>query len=678
MKSIFKIFCLFLILKTNFIYAQSSNPSSEVEYCPNIDYFFDIELPKNKEFKKGTIVSPTGNLQIIKMPYDFNSDSSKFKIILRFADNNELQSLNINNPYIGNLNPINFKNIKSLKTGALKSKINNPISIPLCNTNSFNFETIGVKWKVGGKTDEGFGQIEEYEYLAPSGWQVEEVYNNAKRWVISNGQDWIRAFRYVNLKPTQFSGNDSKLKIRANNFACFNSSFKTDNVSTFEVLILRTTNAYISINNKLSDEIVCGDASIRNLQIINSPSCATQYEWLVANKGWLDGNGNSITNNIITNTPYLSLYPSCNKNNPPQSIVLNIKALDNSIFSITVPINFTLNSVPNLTISGQDVFCSGNSTYNLNIPMFNCASNVIWSTEYLPNHTFIVTLNSIGSSVIVNQYANSTGSVLLKATVSFSGCGTTGYYTKKIGVGIPKIRGWYNSPFNAITPLINIVPPCKRCDPPIFNTPNYNQIRPLELINTNMDITYNSNVTWTGGGNGFVTSYLGNNIRFYTSLENELGFYYITASNLCGSNSFNYPFQSQPFGTGTTNYIPLNTKNILYKENNENLIDSNYKLLENNIVKMETLDDIKSTIYPNPFSNQIKINFSEYFTEVDLEVYDLYGNIVWKGENGINTQINLNNGKNISLNLSHLIKGIYIFKIIGNKNFIEKYQILKK
>ncbi|MFZ6023974.1 MAG: hypothetical protein ACOYVG_05905 [Bacteroidota bacterium] len=265
--------------------------------------------------------------------------------------------------------------------------------------------------------------------------------------------------------------------------------------------------------------------------IYNSPG-VTSYEWNLgsATNGWLY-NGNPAPQNISTTTNNLTLIPE------PCASLTNV--------SVTVRINNanyqTLNcsvtrSIPppsSFSITGPNEFCTS-ANYAISGGSL-CGATVTWSLGYLNNHPNVASLScSNCSSTTLTKINN--GTAWLIATVTFSGSSTTYTYEKYIGVGVPVIRGWYNSPTNPVEPLAV----SSRFE---FN---WNDACYTTMISTNMDITANTTVTWENAGNsGGVTWYQsGNNLIFYFSNLDQWAYFRITATNSCGSQSWLYRFRS--------------------------------------------------------------------------------------------------------------------------------------
>jgi len=365
-----------------------------------------------------------------------------------------------------------------------------------------------------------YGTITTYEYLLPAGWQLNGF--------TSNGSNWIAGDNSETVTTNLLGGNNGQILVRPTN-SCNTSLSK--NQPPVAISITRPNTPVLKINNSTSLTLYCGDAGAKTFTVENAGTCITGYEWLVANKGWYDASGNLITANIITTTPSITIYPSCTTSNPPQAVQVKIKAGSEEISS-TVGVTFS-SAAPPLAISGPDEFCTS-ASYSVPISPA-CGASVTWSLEYLNNHPNVATLSCTNcQTTTLTKYNN--GTALLRATVSFPNCNSTGIYEKYIGVGSPVIRGWYNSPTNSSEPL----------NPSSRFQFNWNDACYTQYINTNMDITANATVLWEDAGNsgGVTWTQVGNNLRFYFSDLDQYAYFRVTATNSCGSQSVLYRFRS--------------------------------------------------------------------------------------------------------------------------------------
>ena len=78
---------------------------------------------------------------------------------------------------------------------------------------------------------------------------------------------------------------------------------------------------------------------------------------------------------------------------------------------------------------------------------------------------------------------------------------------------------------------------------------------------------------------------------------------------------------------------------------------------------VNTLDDLKVTIYPNPTNGILKIESCEGFPDnAVLEIIDYYGRIVY-------TKVS-ESPKYQEIDLSHISNGIYLLRIRNNSKYL--------
>ncbi|MBE9467726.1 MAG: T9SS type A sorting domain-containing protein [Bacteroidetes bacterium] len=108
------------------------------------------------------------------------------------------------------------------------------------------------------------------------------------------------------------------------------------------------------------------------------------------------------------------------------------------------------------------------------------------------------------------------------------------------------------------------------------------------------------------------------------------------------------------------------------QNNKEGWMIDNIKLISNT-----DLGDIKTVqnfgninIYPNPFSSNTKLYFNKYYRTVELNIYNIQGQLV-------GSQKYLNK-KTIKINKNNLKTGVYFFKIILDDIIIETRKVIAK
>lgn len=279
--------------------------------------------------------------------------------------------------------------------------------------------------------------------------------------------------------------------------------------------------------------IFCGIANPITLTInnMNNTPGVTGYTWnLGANNNWLY-NGNPAPATIATTTNTLTLTPVCNIT--PGNISATVSVGTLSYQTNTATVSFS-NNPPSLVISGQDEFCT---SANYTLPgTATCGASIAWSLQPLNNFPTPVSLSCTNCQTTTLTKVNG-GTALLRATVTFPNCNSTGIYEKYIGVGVPQFRGWYNSPTNSQEPLN----PWTRANLEATNLACYGT-----YITTSTDITANANVVWQQSGipAGMQWYQTGNNLRFIFFDINQEAFFTVTITNSCGTTSIRYRFTS--------------------------------------------------------------------------------------------------------------------------------------
>lgn len=528
MKRIIQI--MLLLTLTVFAKAQTILPDETTEFCPEADMTFTVTVPGTGP----SVASWTNSPILVQQAYNIitSGGTTTFNFQGRFRDININQVFRVNysNSSGGQIKDFQFKNVKSLFYPAPPQSTSCPaiqpnqatVSAAICQAVNIPISFNPITWSTYGETPAYcFGSISTYEYKLPTGWKI----GNA----VSTGSNWILSSKNATITSSLLGGGGSTIAIRpANNCG---TNLNNNQIPVY-VSIIRPNSPVLQVNGASTLTLYCGDASAKTFTVVNAGACITGYEWLVANKGWYDASGSLITSNITTTTPSLTIYPSCNTANPPQAVQVKIKAGSEEITS-TVSVSFS-SAAPQLAISGPDEFCTS-ATYTVPVSPA-CGASVTWSLEYLDNHPNVATLSCTNcQTTTVTKYNN--GTALLRATVSFPNCNTTGVYEKYIGVGLPVFRGWYNSPTNSAEPLN----PWTKANMNSTNLACYTQ-----YITTSTDVTANSYVQWQAGSipPGMEWSQSGNNLHFFFADINQDALFSVTITNACGTKRIQYRFTS--------------------------------------------------------------------------------------------------------------------------------------
>jgi hypothetical protein len=293
------------------------------------------------------------------------------------------------------------------------------LSVPICQTTPVALNISGNKyWNTSTNPYTTFGNITTYKYKIPAGWFLNST--------LSTGNNYITATGPVTLTPTANTGNGGLIEYIAKN-DCSGAFFEG-------------TPRYITINRPNptftlapgSVSFTCGTPQTRTFTVStpNNISCSLSYTWnLGANNGWLLPNGNPAPANISTPTNTLTLT-SANGNILPSNVSVT-PVVNGVVYPVlTSNMNWTP-FVNSASISGADVVCLGNTTFNL----LDLGQNntVTWSI----NSAGVATISSSSqSNVTIN--ATTSGAVEIIATIN-NPCQQTRIVRKNIWAGTPLV-----------------------------------------------------------------------------------------------------------------------------------------------------------------------------------------------------------------------------------------------
>lgn len=173
-------------------------------------------------------------------------------------------------------------------------------------------------------------------------------------------------------------------------------------------------------------------------------------------------------------------------------------------------------------------------------------------------------------------------------------------------------------------------------------------------INTNMQVTGATTVTWTKISSSGVVSFTqtGNNISFYLFANSESAVFQVSATNSCGTTSYEFEWQAANCG-GTCNAFvvspnPTSTGNV-----NVSVPDITNPCNP----AVSSAASINSTM---PTNNTLLIT--------QVSVFDNTGTLRKVVKEG--------GTKQSRINLSGLVPGIYYIEITGNNNYIERQKFI--
>ena len=181
-----------------------------------------------------------------------------------------------------------------------------------------------------------------------------------------------------------------------------------------------------------TNAIICGSVAPITFNITNVANTpgVTGYTWNLGStaNGWKLSNGTAAPQIIITNalTNTLTLTPTCGAVLSSISATAAIGANNYNTNTSSVSIN-----QPTISISGNDAFCNGSSTYSItNLP---CNPSLVWSISPLAG---IASLTTSGNSCTLTKTGN--GFITLTATINAACLSNSGKFTKIINVGNPQ------------------------------------------------------------------------------------------------------------------------------------------------------------------------------------------------------------------------------------------------
>jgi len=428
MKKLCLLFAVWLFLPT-FSICQSLSISTTNEYCPGVDIAGVFSVPGNSSNISISSVSYVAVISMGGVQYDNQNDVTTRSFVIRFGDFSVNQVLRIAYTIGATTQTVDFV-FSKIKSISLDRKPQLPSSIQPapCSTSPVTFTIPTLSWK-NDDSQSLFGSISNFQWSIPTGWSV----NNSSP---STGPSDFKTTSSANISITPDNIHSGNVLVRVINLC-------TANLKPGDWTLLNVNRPILSLKQGGASSITinCGETTPRTFEVENAIfySCINSYEWLVANKGWKDINGNLLTSNVTTTSPSLTLSPVALVATPPQSITVIIKAGTEQINSL-VNVSFT-NNQPPLTIIGSGIICSSEN-YELalasNFPSTGSAS---WQLGW-PAGGFITSLptNWIGGSV--TRYGNDTTSLI--ATLNSVGCGTFPYVYGPIEFGSSGAKGIQN------------------------------------------------------------------------------------------------------------------------------------------------------------------------------------------------------------------------------------------
>lgn len=295
-----------------FLFSQPSiSPAVTNEFCPNTDIIFNITISGTAP----SVSSSTNSPIVVQQPYDVQTNEvtkiTTFKFKGKFRDVNVAQTFRLDYDDISGTRVSHdfvFKFIKSLfyqnpqpSSQSSPCKLITPnittFDAPRCEIVSRTLSFEKVKWSTYGEgPDFCWGTIDNYEYLIPSGWQVDGK--------LSNGNDWIVDDNNVTISSNLASGVGGFILIRP----ASSCGAGLANGQTPKQISISRPEPVLKINSP--DNFVICTGSSKIFSISGLPNGAT-VSWSVTNDNWatiVGSNTNpTVTVQGITNNSVLSL-----------------------------------------------------------------------------------------------------------------------------------------------------------------------------------------------------------------------------------------------------------------------------------------------------------------------------------------------------------------------------------
>ena len=451
-----------------------------------------------------------------------------------------------------------------------------------------------------------------YEWVLPKGWS----YNGT----VSDGYTPIRTADYsIEVVPDECTGGE--VKIRGLSY-CHDSSES-------EWGIVEVSRGIGSITSSASSTI-CGNPQEITFSI-PSISGAT-YQWTKPS-GW--------TWTSSTNTNVVKVLPD-GLSGGEISVVVN-GCIDNQRKK-TIQFFLWDPNEPDPSVSGSNIVCSSGSTYNLNnLPS---GTTVTWTSS--SNITF--PSGNTGSSVNAKSYSLfSSGSGWIQATIN-TACGGVPLAQKEVWVG----------------------PPSKPYDISFFpREPCLNQTA-YAIVRANNGEESNAHYDWRNTHIYIDQDASGREVRFQTLTRVHYTTYVrVKGTNECGSSP-EYSKFLRVIDCGGGDIEPLSINPDLETDSLEcsftlspdaDKIDQ-LQTIQDNLEHSKLIANV--AIYPNPTKDIINVQIpSDFLTDSNcsIEVYNTSGKLQLKQEA---------TSSNNTLNVQNLPSGIYIVKLISDKEVITK------
>jgi hypothetical protein len=237
----------------------------------------------------------------------------------------------------------------------------------------------------------------------------------------------LNSSSFIELQFTMPAITTQASQLEVSGFPSLNGPSNTVRIKKIRIVEIPPP-ASFSVSSSISS-MACGATAPVSFSIANTNNTTgiTGYTWNLGAipNGWLY-NGSPAPASIpftASSLAPLSLTPDCGR---ALSAVSATVAANGVSYNTTNSVQVSTTS-PTYSIAGQDVLCSGSTSYN--ITGLVCNSSIVWS----PPATSAGTLNPLNGSPTTLTYGGTPGNIIVTANVT--ACGDTKPVTKTVRVG---------------------------------------------------------------------------------------------------------------------------------------------------------------------------------------------------------------------------------------------------
>lgn len=595
--------------------SQTITPNQSTEVCPLVDYTFTASVtgtnPSIDNFYSTAI--------LVQQVYNVSTTTSNgvttttFNFKGRFNDVNTKQYFRLkytnsaNSPTLYDYSFLKIKSLLHWGTGVTNngqpprstddcSAINistAPLQAPNCQITTLNISFAKTQYANIFETPIlCFGEVANYEYLLPAGWQLGTS--------TSNGSTWLAGSNNVTITSNASTGGS--IGIRPANTACGTPLAKGRET----YIPISRPNPIFTISPS-TVSMTCGTVftKIFTVSTTGTLACPVTYNWNLGstNNGWLY-NGIAAPASFTTTANSITLTAA----NPyilPSNVTVTPVLNGTNQPLLTSTLSFA--PLPLYTVSGDNIVCTTSNNYS--VPTLPFGATVQW--QAIPNN--IVTINSPNATQTTITKGYNSGIITLIATIT-NQCGQVGQaykYDISVGSGVSSLVGRYylndpSQPHELITYYsgINYIPANTICNVFIDNPGLESATWSLVSGNTNFWTQF------TEGANHI--------LQMHLPYSNEdIVTFRLTNTNSCGTYDFDVLFVAQWQYGGYFRISPNPTKDNLTISVDE------AKLLANRIAKSSDQDIKEIVILDKTGMVQAKQTYSKGTRQINMNISNL-------------------------------------------------------